>query len=162
MYSSVVIDLLTGHNTLIRHLHLMGLTNNPLSRRRGAEDETSAHILCKCEALASLRHVYLGSFLDPEVIKSLSLGTIWNFSKGTGFPRTGTRLWGTKGLFLRPRCIGTIKVQTQMLINHSVSHHLQYECEVERFLGLMWRSCNSVPALHSSYTRQTCSQQVKM
>jgi len=60
----VVIGLLTGHNTLRRHLHLMGL-------RCGAKDETSANILCECEALGSLRHVYLGSFiLEPEDIKS--------------------------------------------------------------------------------------------
>jgi len=65
----------------------MVLTNRPLCRRCGAEDETSAHILCECEALASLRRVYLGSFfLDPEDIESLSLGVIWNFSKGTGLP----------------------------------------------------------------------------
>ena len=69
--SRVVIGLLTGHNTLSRHLHLMGLTNSPLCRRCGAKDETSAHILCECEALASLRHVYLGSFfLEPEDINS--------------------------------------------------------------------------------------------
>jgi len=49
--------------------------------------ETSAHILCECEALASLRNAYLGSFfLEPEDIKSLSLGAIWDFSKVTGLP----------------------------------------------------------------------------
>jgi len=65
----------------------MGLTNSPLCRRCGAADETLAHILCECEALASLRHIYLGSFfLDPEDIKSLSLGAIWNSGKGTGLP----------------------------------------------------------------------------
>jgi len=54
-----------------------------------------------CETLASLRHVYLGSFfLDPEDIKSLSLGAIWNFSEGTGFPWTRIRFRGTKGPFL--------------------------------------------------------------
>ena len=59
---------LTGHTTQRRHLHLMGLSDNPLCRC-GAEDETSAHILCECEALASLRHAYLGSFyLEPEDI----------------------------------------------------------------------------------------------
>jgi len=43
------------------------------------------HILCECEALASLRHQYLGSFfLDPEDIRVLGVGTIWNFIKGTG------------------------------------------------------------------------------
>ena len=86
--STAVTGLLTGQNTLRRHLHLMGLSDSPLCRRCGAEDETSAHILRKCEALASLRHAYLGSFffLEPEDINSISLWAIWNFSKATGLP----------------------------------------------------------------------------
>ena len=77
----------------------MSLSDSQLCGRRGAEDETSAHILFECEALASLRHVYLGSFfLDPEDIKRLGLETIWKFSKGTGIPWTDIRLWGTKAL----------------------------------------------------------------
>ena len=48
-------------------------------------------------------------FLDPEAIKILSLGAIWNFSKGTGLSRIDMRLWGTVGLSVRPRCIGTIR-----------------------------------------------------
>ena len=33
---------------------------------QGVGEEMSAHILCECEALASLRHAYLGSFfLEP-------------------------------------------------------------------------------------------------
>jgi len=76
----------------------MGLSDSQLCGRCGAEDETSAHILFECEALASLKQVYLGSFfLDPEDIKHLSLETIWNFSKGTGIPWTDIRLCGTKG-----------------------------------------------------------------
>ena len=43
--STFITELLTRHNILRRHLHLMELTNSPLCRRRGAEDETSAHIL---------------------------------------------------------------------------------------------------------------------
>jgi hypothetical protein len=51
----------------------------------GTEEETSVHILCECEALASLRHTHLGSFvLDPEYIRKLTTGAIWNFAKGTG------------------------------------------------------------------------------
>jgi len=62
------------------------MTNNP-SCRCGAEEENSVHIQRECEALVSLRHAYLGSFfLDPEDIKSLILGAIWNFSKRTGLP----------------------------------------------------------------------------
>ena len=45
----------------------MGLIDSPLGRKCGAEEETSAHILCDCEALATLRHTNLGPFFfDPE------------------------------------------------------------------------------------------------
>ena len=81
----VVIGLLTGHNTLRRYLYIMRLSNNPTCRKCGTQEETSVHILCECEALASLRHTYLGSFfMDLEDIMKLSIGTIWNFGKGTG------------------------------------------------------------------------------
>ena len=82
--SRAVTGLLTGHNTPRRHLHLIGLSGSPLCRKCGAEDETSVHILCECEAMASLRYAYLGSFLEPENIKSISLGAIWIFIKATG------------------------------------------------------------------------------
>ena len=40
---------------------------------------------------------YLGLFfLDPEVLRSLSLGAIWNLSKEQGSYDTDIRLWGTK------------------------------------------------------------------
>jgi len=85
--SRVVTGLLTGHNTLRRHLHLLGVLASPLCRNCGVRGETSAHILCEFKALASLRHVYLGSFfLEPEDIRSLGLGAIWNYSKVTGLP----------------------------------------------------------------------------
>ena len=73
--SRVVIDLLAGHNTLRRHLYIMGLSNNPTCRKCDTEEET-VHILCECEALTSLRYTYLGSFfLDPEDISGPS-GTL--------------------------------------------------------------------------------------
>ena len=66
----VVIGPLTGHNTLRSHLYIMGISNNPTCRKCGTEEETSGHILCECEALASLRHTYLSFFfLDPEDIR---------------------------------------------------------------------------------------------
>jgi hypothetical protein len=50
-------------------------------------EETSAHILCECEALFSLRNAYMGCFfLDPQDIKNLSLRANWNISKRTGLP----------------------------------------------------------------------------
>jgi len=53
----------------------------------GVGQETSARILCECEALASLRHAYLGSFfLEPKDIRNLGLGAIWSYSKAAGLP----------------------------------------------------------------------------
>jgi hypothetical protein len=48
-------------------------------------------------------------FLDPEDTKILSLGAIYNFDKGTEFSSADTRLWGTKALSIRPRCVGTVR-----------------------------------------------------
>ena len=75
----------SGHNTLRRYLHIMRLSNNLTCRKCGTEEETSVHILGECEALTSLRHRYLSSFsLDPEDIRMLRMGAIWNIAKGTG------------------------------------------------------------------------------
>jgi hypothetical protein len=53
--------------------------------RKCTEEETSVHILFECEALALLRHSYMDFFfLDPDDIKVLGMGPIWNFAKGTG------------------------------------------------------------------------------
>jgi hypothetical protein len=65
----------------------MGLSNNPICRECGTEEETLVHVLCACEARASLRHSYLGPFfLDPEDIREINIGVIWNFVKGVGLP----------------------------------------------------------------------------
>ena len=84
--SWVVIGLLTGHNTLRRHLHIMGLTNSPLCRRCGADKKTSAHIFVRVPSLG-FTQTYLSGllFLGPRGYKeSKSGGGIWSFSKGTG------------------------------------------------------------------------------
>jgi len=84
-HTKVVIGLLTGPNTLRRHVCIMGIGNDPRCRKCGTEEETSVHILCECEALASLRYIYLGSFfLDPDNIKKLGVGAIWHFGNTTG------------------------------------------------------------------------------
>jgi hypothetical protein len=54
MQSRAITHLLTGHNTLRRPFYIMRLTERPLCRKCGAEEETPAHVLCKCEALATL------------------------------------------------------------------------------------------------------------
>jgi len=94
--SRTATGLLTGHNTLRRHFRLPALSDSPLCRRCGAEDETSAHIFCEYEALASLRHVYLGSFVEPEDIR------VWGPS-GTLAKQQGSHklIWGTKGALFK-------------------------------------------------------------
>ena len=113
--SRVFIGLLTVHNTLRRHLYIMGLSNNPTCRICGTEEETSVHILCECEALASPRHTHLGSFfLDPEDVKDLSIRGIWNFAKGTWqFSSNLVRNMGQKGPVLRPRCVRPEGLETK-------------------------------------------------
>jgi hypothetical protein len=80
MQSRIVSDFLTGYDTLRRHPYVMGLIDSPLCQKCVEEDGTSAYILFECEDLATRRRTYLGSFfLDPEDVRSLSLGVIWNF-----------------------------------------------------------------------------------
>jgi hypothetical protein len=56
---NLVTKILTGQNTLRRHLYLMWLIDSPLCRRCVAEEKTSAHVLGECEDLSLLRHTYL-------------------------------------------------------------------------------------------------------
>jgi hypothetical protein len=58
---------------------------NYICRKCGAEEETSVHILCESEALASLRPMCPPPPpFDQEDIRELSIGAIWDFAKGTG------------------------------------------------------------------------------
>ena len=70
---------------------------------------------CECEALASLRYTYLGSFfLEPEDIRKLSKGPTGTLLKEQG---SSNLVWnmGHKGPVLRPRCTGPGRAQTQIL-----------------------------------------------
>jgi hypothetical protein len=112
--SRAVTGLLTGHNTLRRHLYIMRLIDRPLFRC-GAEQESSAHVLCEYEDLASLRHTYLGSlFLDPEDVKVQVWGQSGTLVKEQGFHDMDNKLWGTEGLPKKPRCIGTERAGTHL------------------------------------------------
>jgi len=107
--SRVVIYLLTGNNTLRRHLYVMGLSNNRTCRKCGSEEETSVHILCECEAWALLPHKHLSSFfLDPEYIRKLSIRAVWIFAKIIVSSKLVYDI-GHKGPVLRPRCMRTGK-----------------------------------------------------
>jgi hypothetical protein len=53
MQCRVVTCLLTGHNTLGRHLYIMGQTDNPVCWSCRAD-----HVLCECEDLATNTHTH--------------------------------------------------------------------------------------------------------
>jgi len=55
MQPRVVTCLLTGRNTLRNHLYISGLIDSSLCRRCGAGVEISAHVLCECVALTTIR-----------------------------------------------------------------------------------------------------------
>jgi hypothetical protein len=91
-----------------RHLCIMGLSESALCRRCGAEKETSGHVLRTCEALATLRHHYLGSFsLDPKDVRNLALESSWVFIKGQNCHDLHFSSKGHKGPLEKPKFIGT-------------------------------------------------------
>jgi hypothetical protein len=61
--SRVVIGLLNGYSTLSRYLYVIGLSNNPTSRKYGIEKETSVHICVSVRPwLHSDMHIWVPSF----------------------------------------------------------------------------------------------------
>jgi hypothetical protein len=62
----IMTGLLTGHCHLKGHLFKLGLVNSPECNRCKQASETTLHVLCDCEALATLRFRYLGHhFMKP-------------------------------------------------------------------------------------------------
>ena len=57
-------------------------------------------------------------------LRILRRGAIWSFYEGPGLPRLGSRVWDTKGLFLRPRWFGTERAQTQLLLHTHLHLHV--------------------------------------
>jgi len=72
--SRFVTGFLTGSNTLRKCLHFIQMIYSSLCRNCEAKEGDSAHVLCECQTLPSVRYAYLGFFfLDPEEVKGLSL-----------------------------------------------------------------------------------------
>jgi hypothetical protein len=63
-------------------MHRSGNRASPIILCGTEEENLSPLFLCQCEALASLRHAYLGSFfLDPEDIMNLEVEESCNSSR---------------------------------------------------------------------------------
>jgi hypothetical protein len=62
----IMTGLLTGHCHLKGHLFKLGLVNSPECNRCKQASETASHVVCDCEALATLRFRHLGHhFMKP-------------------------------------------------------------------------------------------------
>jgi hypothetical protein len=86
----VVAGLLTGHNAVRTHLYIMLLT----------EEETSAHVLCECVALATLKTYRSGAlvFLDLRMLEVKVWGKFGTFLRGQGSRDLDISLRGKKVL----------------------------------------------------------------
>jgi len=80
--SSMVTGLLTGHNILLRHFYLVGLTDS-LCRRCEVEEETSLAFCVSVKPLPLLDTINFVSYLlDPDDARNLSLGQSGTLFKG--------------------------------------------------------------------------------
>nr|CAI5847363.1 unnamed protein product [Callosobruchus analis] len=81
----MLVGLLTGHNTFRRHLFVMRVVDDPTCTWCGEEEESSAHILCRCETLGYHRQITLGSrILEPIEIKGAGPKNVLAFAKRAG------------------------------------------------------------------------------
>ena len=46
---------------------------------------------------AVLINLVWAPFFDPDYVRSLNLGAMWNCCEGSGLPRLDIRVWGHKG-----------------------------------------------------------------
>ena len=80
----LVIEIITGHSRLNRHLTVMGAMNDPKCPECMESEETSLHLLAECPMYSLIRWNILGSdTLDTEELRNLKVGRIASFCKET-------------------------------------------------------------------------------
>src|SRR5665811_1065761 len=78
-------QVITGHNTLNKHLFVMGLVESPVCTKCGQGDETSLHYLAECGFYATIRENTLGSyFLRDSDLYDISIPDFLKFIKKSG------------------------------------------------------------------------------
>lgn len=60
--------------------------------------------------------IWVPFYLDPEDVRNLRLGAIWDFIKGTGLQWLGLQSKGQKGPVKGHRAIGTERSRTHCLV----------------------------------------------
>ena len=80
----LLVQMITGHNTLNSHLFKMGLGTSPLCECARGE-ETSTHFLGECDRFANIRLVVLGGlYLNPEELSAVPFARLSRFIDKTG------------------------------------------------------------------------------
>ncbi|XP_043266527.1 uncharacterized protein [Venturia canescens] len=84
------IALLTGHIGLRSHLHTMGLAEHRECRLCGEEEESSAHILCRCPTLAIYRYKTWGRmFVEPGEVSNVKVTQMCYLAEKAGINAHG-------------------------------------------------------------------------
>ena len=82
---SMLVGVLTGHNTLNRHLSVMRIQQESECLACNEAAETSLHYLGSCPAWWAQRFKHLGSYyLEPKDLRAQRLDSLVSFMKGTG------------------------------------------------------------------------------
>jgi ribonuclease HI len=78
--------LVTGHWHVNEHLFRMGLSQTPICRGCGVDNESIFHIVANCPALNRLRQTHMGqAFLTENDCRDVPLRDMLRFAKATGW-----------------------------------------------------------------------------
>jgi len=80
-----IVEMITGHFRLRKHLQTLGKVFEPDCRKCGTEEETAHHIVCECPGIKSIRvRLYGKPLLVPEEVMEEPLSKIGWFASETG------------------------------------------------------------------------------
>jgi hypothetical protein len=79
------VGLITGHCPLNKHMHNMGLIDEPICIACGMEDESAVHLLCNCPSLISLKmRLFSKPILSVEKYEGASASALLRFALASG------------------------------------------------------------------------------
>jgi hypothetical protein len=97
----ILVKLITGHCQLNKHLHNMGLIDEPICTACEMEDELAFHLLCNCSSLISLRmRLFSNPILGVEGYEGASASALLRFALASG--RFTVTTWPAHGDLISP------------------------------------------------------------
>jgi hypothetical protein len=81
----ILVGVITGHCPLNKHLHNMGLIDEPICIACGMEDKSAFHLLCDCPSLISLRmRPFSKPILSVEEYEGACVSALLRFALASG------------------------------------------------------------------------------